>query len=130
MHVLDLGLYNYQLEFTFQLLRSFEGGNSLIDEINIRLSKIPRYNNLKIFNNGITALTRMTANDYRNLMKVFVFVLDNLYSSKNFHDEENKIKNEMLTRVFVLFNKMYIKSRKESFTESDLIDFEVKENFY
>jgi hypothetical protein len=77
MHHLDLGLFQYQIEFTRELLKAF-GGNSLIDEINRRLAKIPRFLGLKIFLCGIQSIVRLTADEYKNLMKVMVFVMDNL----------------------------------------------------
>jgi hypothetical protein len=49
---------------------------------------------LKIFTNGIQTLARLTANEYQNLMKVMIFVVDNLY--ENNENIENFIKNEKL----------------------------------
>ena len=92
-------------------------GNLLIDEMDRRISVIPRFSGLKIFTNGLQTLARLTANEYRNLMKIMVFVVDNL------HNENNKIKD--LVILYEMWNDMYLISRYEEFKESDLIKFEV-----
>jgi hypothetical protein len=52
MHHLDLGLFNYQITFIFDLLKDSYGA-SILDKIDNRLANIPRYPELKIFKNGI-----------------------------------------------------------------------------
>ena len=74
-------------------------GNSLVDEMDRRLAKIPRFNNLKIFKNGLQSISRLTANEYRDLMKVMVFVIDNLYN-KNTNSIENFITNTDLAKIY------------------------------
>ena len=115
MHHLDLGLFRYQIEFTRELL-----SKNLTDEMDHRLAEIPRFPGLKIFNNGILSVARLTANEYRNLMKVMVFVVDNLYN-----DTGNFVKNKDLIKLYVAWNEMYIISRYEVFKESDLDKFKV-----
>jgi len=122
MHHFDLGLFHYQIEYIKELLKTLHG-NSLNDEIDWRLSKIPRFSGLKIFSHGIQSISRFTADDYKNLMKVMVFVIDNLYS-----DIENPkffINNKELTILYQEWNEMYIISRYEEFSESNLKKFEV-----
>jgi hypothetical protein len=119
MHHLDLGLFHYQIEYTRDRLR-YQYGRSLVDEIDRRLAVIPRFSGLKIFTNGIQSLARLTANEYRNLMKVMIFVVDNLYD-----DTENFVKNKDLVNLYVAWNEMYIISRYEVFKESDLVKFQV-----
>ena len=122
MHHLDLGLFRYQVEFTCEILKS-QHSSALVDELNYRLSEIPRYQDLKIFFNGLQ-IARLTANEYRNLMKVMVFVVDNLYS-KNDKGVDNFISNNDLVKLYVSWNEMYILSRSEEFSESDLVKFKV-----
>src|SRR6185295_508462 len=81
MHHLDLGLFNYQITFTYDLLKDLYGA-SILDKIDNRLANMPRFSELKIFKKSIQSLYRITANEYRNLMKVMIFVLDNLISDK------------------------------------------------
>ena len=50
-----------------------------------RLCVIPRYPGLIILKNGLENILKFTANDYRNIMKVIVFIIDNLY--ENYEDE-------------------------------------------
>ena len=99
MHHLDLGLFSYQIEYTKKLLGE-QYGKSLIDKIDHRLAAIPRFSRLKIFANGIQLIARLTANEYRNLMKIKIFVVDNLYN-----DIENFVKNENLAKLMKLGTK-------------------------
>ena len=123
MHHLDLGLFHYQIEYTRELLKN-QHGISLVDEVDHRLAAIPRFPGLKIFTNGLQLIARLTANEYRSLMKVMVFVVDNLYK-ENTKGVENFIKNEDLTQVYETWNEMYAISRYEMFKESDLVKFKV-----
>jgi hypothetical protein len=118
MHHLDLGLFHYQIEYTRQLLP-----NVLVDELDHRLATIPRYPGLKIFSNGLQSIARLTADEYRNLMKVMVFAIDNLYNGDN-KEEEIFINND-LPKLYESWNEMYILSRYEKFSESDLANFKV-----
>jgi hypothetical protein len=114
MHHLDLGLYNHQITFTYDLLKS-RCGHLILDKIDNRLANIPRHSGLKIFKNGIQ--TANTANEYRNLMKIMIFVLDDL-------TEDNDL-NKTLMKVYEDWNNMYLMSRYEEFSEKDLENFEV-----
>jgi len=125
MHHLDLGLFHYQIDYTRVLLKN-QYGNSLVDEVDRRLAAIPRFPGLKIFTNGLQA--RLTADEYHNLMKVMVFVVDNLYK-ENTKGVKNFIKNKDLTQVYVTWNEMYAISRYEMFKESDLVKFKVRINY-
>ena len=64
-----------------------------------RLAKIPRFNNLKIFKNRLQSISRLTANEYHDLMKVMVFVIDNLYN-ENINNIENFFTNTDLAKVY------------------------------
>jgi hypothetical protein len=123
MHHLDLGLFNYQINYTQELLK-MQHGNYLVDEVNHRLPVIPRHPGLKIFSNGLQSIARLTASEYRNLMKVMVFVLDNLYE-ENTKNVKNYINNKKLVEIFEKWNEMYEISRYEIFKDSDLTRFEV-----
>ncbi|RHZ88667.1 hypothetical protein Glove_21g121 [Diversispora epigaea] len=109
MHHLDLGLFKYQIEFTTKLLKLKPG--KLVDDMNKRIAKIPRHSGLKVFKKGVQSLSQLTASEYRDMMKIMVFVVDGLYS-------------EDLSNVFVKWNEMYLLSRLENFKESDLQDFQ------
>ena len=121
MHHLDLGLFCYQINFTYEIIK-LQHGNTLVDEMNHRLAAIPRFPDLKIFSNGLHA--RLTASEYRNLMKVMLFVVDNLYD-ENEDAIDNFIENDDLSELYEMWNEMYILSRYEEFSESDLAKFEV-----
>ncbi|RHZ76104.1 hypothetical protein Glove_203g21 [Diversispora epigaea] len=109
MHHLDLGLFKYQIELPTELLKLKPG--KLVDDMNKKITKIPRHSGLKVFKKGVQLLSRLTASEYRDMMKIMVFVVDGLYS-------------EDLSNVYVKWNKMYLLSRLENFKESDLQDFQ------
>ena len=70
MHQLDLGLFNYQVTFTRELFKEL-CSQMAVNELDNRLSSIPRFPGLKIFKNGLENIKRFTANEFRNMMKVF-----------------------------------------------------------
>jgi hypothetical protein len=98
MHHLDLGLFRYQIEYTYELLK-LQHGNMLVEEVDRRLSAIPRYPGLKIFSNGLQSIARLTANEYRSLMKIMLFVIDNLYI-RNDKEVKNFISNNNLIILY------------------------------
>ncbi|RHZ89282.1 hypothetical protein Glove_16g142 [Diversispora epigaea] len=110
MHHLDLGLFKYQIEFTTELLKLKPG--KLVDNMNKRIAKIPRHLGLKVFKKGVQSLSRLTASEYKDMMKIMVFMADGLYS-------------ENLSNVYMKWNEMYLLSRLENFKENDLQDFQV-----
>jgi len=77
MHHLDLGLFNYQVTFTRELLKEL-CGQVAVNELDNHLSSIPRFPGLKIFKNGLENIKRFTANEFRNMMKVFLFVIERI----------------------------------------------------
>src|SRR3984885_12406828 len=84
MHHLDLGLFVYQITFTCEILKSqHNNGNILVDKIDRHLAAILCFPYLKIFSNGLQSIARLTANEYYSLIKVMIFVIDNLYNRDN-----------------------------------------------
>ncbi|RHZ73778.1 hypothetical protein Glove_229g142 [Diversispora epigaea] len=116
MHHLDLGLFQHQLNFT-KILINKQCGKSVIDEMNRRVKLIPRYKDLKSFPNGFLHLTLLTASEYRSLMKIMIFIVDELYKDSG---SSNFIKNNKITEVYLKWNKMYLLSRKENYEEFDV----------
>ena len=57
-------------------------------------------------------------------MKVMIFVVNNLYD-ENDNSVENFVSNFELTELYQHWNEMYILSRLEEFSESDLVKFNV-----
>ncbi|RHZ80684.1 hypothetical protein Glove_132g242 [Diversispora epigaea] len=92
-------------------------GKSVIDEMNNRVKLIPRYKDLKSFPNGFLHLTLLTASEYWSLMKIMIFIVDELYEDSG---SPNFIKNNKITEVYLKWNKMYLLSRKENYEESDV----------
>src|SRR2546429_8782195 len=89
-------------------------------EMDRRLCAISRYPGLIILKNGLENISKFTANDYRNIMKVIIFVIDNLY--ENYEDE---FSCKRFCNVFCIYLKMYIMLRQESFTNMDLAELQV-----
>ena len=127
MHHLDLGLFNYQVTYTRDLLKEW-CGQIAVDELDNRLGKIPRFPGLKIFKNGLENIKRFTANEFQNMMKVFVFVVEGIiakYCKPLIEPKAIKRCNDALVDIFYRWNKMYLYSRREYFSESDLEEFKV-----
>ena len=120
MHMLDLGITKYLLEFTREYLQRKVNAKA-VKEMDHRFCKIPRYLGLIIFKNGLENVSKFTANNYRNIIKVIIFVIDNLY-------EEYKEGGMPCKRLCTIFHKyliMYMKLRQESFTDTELTELEV-----
>ena len=125
MHHLDLGLFRYQIIFTCDILKlQHVNDNKLVEEVDRHLAAIPRFPGIKIFSNGLQSIARLTANEYRSLMKVMIFVIDNLYDENN-NEVDNFVNNDDLAKLYEYWNEMYILSRYEEFSESDLEKFNV-----
>ena len=125
MHHLDLGLFAYQITFTYDILKlQHSDGNILVNKIDHWLAAILCFPNLKIYSNGLQSIARLTANKYQSLMKVMIFVVDNLYDGDN-DAVENFVSNDDLTKLYESWNEMYILSRSEEFSENNLEKFNV-----
>ena len=127
MHHCDLGLFNYQVNFARNYIQLY-CEQSGIDEFDKRLALIPRFPDLKLFKNGLGNIARFTAAEFRSMMKQLVFVIDGLIVSKHKSTLESNLAkryDSKLVYLFILWNKMYIFSRKESFTDSELNEFQV-----
>ena len=122
MHLLDLGITKYLLEFTREYLQQ-KVNNKAVKEMDHRLCAIPRYPGLIVLKNGLENISKFTANDYRNIMKVIIFVIDNLYY--NNYNKDGGISCNRLCKIFCNYLKMYMKLRQETFTNADLIELEV-----
>ena len=81
---------------------------------------------MKIFKNGIGNVK--TADDFCNVIKVIVSVIDGLYESEDSRGAQF-ITATRLTAVFQKFVEMYLMSRLERFSEKKLIEFEVNIGF-
>jgi hypothetical protein len=117
MHHIDLGLFKYQLDFTQNILKEV-GGTELLKIFDDRLRQIPRFPRLKLISK-LDKLKIATASDYRHLMKVALFALDDIF------DGWNGITCDELYDLYSKFSNMYLMSRKESYTENDVKNFEV-----
>src|SRR5436853_4378823 len=122
MHLLDLGITKYLLEFTREYLQQ-KVNNKAVKEMDHRLCAIPRYPGLIVLKNGLENISKFTANDYRNIMIVIIFVIDNLYY--NNYNKDGGISCNRLCKIFCNYLKMYMKLRQETFTNADLIELEV-----
>ena len=85
-----------------------------------RLATIPQYTSLKIMKNRLDIM-HMTADDYHNIMKVIIFVLDNLYTQQ----EGEGVTNADLSEVFYCFNKMYMVMRMKELLEQNCVKLQV-----
>jgi hypothetical protein len=129
MHHLDLGLYKYQVEYTRDLLKKWCGQRGII-EFDNRLAKIPRFQGLKLFKHGLGNIKRFTAEEFRAMMRQLVFVTDGIiiiHHKPSYTTTQARNMDKILVQLYVNWNQMYIFSRKDEFTESDLKSFKVCE---
>jgi hypothetical protein len=127
MHHLDLGLFNYQVTYTREMLKEF-CGQIAVDELDNRLAKIPRFPRLKLFKNGLENIKQFMANDFWNMMKVFPFIIEGLiikHHKESIANNQAKKADNLLVSVYHHWNKMYLYSRREYFLESELEIFKV-----
>src|SRR3954465_7402399 len=120
MHMLNLGITKYLIEFTRTYLQQ-KVNNKAVKEMDHRLCAIPRHPGLIILKNGLENVSKFTANNYCNIMKVIIFVIDNLYENYN----ESEIPCKSLCDVFYTYLKMYMVLQQETFTNLDLKILEV-----
>src|SRR5436190_255284 len=123
MHLQEIGLFPYMLDYTREML-IHQCGNKIISIMDNRLATITRFNNLRILKKGYQQGTKFTGGEMRDVMKIIVFVLDELYTTNNTNNH-NTISCKMLIQCYIKFIKMYITSRKNQFSEDDLKSFEV-----
>ncbi|GBC42284.2 hypothetical protein GLOIN_2v1848756 [Rhizophagus irregularis DAOM 181602=DAOM 197198] len=119
MHYIDLGLFKYQLEFTQDILKAVRE-TELQKKFDDQLHQIPRFPGLKLLHK-LGHLNVLTTSDYRNIMKIALFALDEIF-------EGNEITCKELCELYAKFSKMYIMSKKEMYTEKDLKIFEVSQS--
>ena len=121
MHTLDLGLFKYMLDYTKELLLE-QCESQVIQNFEQRLTLIPRFHGLKIMKN-ISDITRLTADELRNIMKIIIFALDNLYNNY----KRLGVSNKQLCQVYYKFLRMYIATQKESFTNDSCNQLQIKQ---
>ena len=132
MHHLDLGLYKYQVEYTRELLKEWCGTDG-VAEFDDQLGKIPRFPGLKLFKHRLGNIKRFTADEFRAMMRQLVFIVDGIIITLHKPDytvNQAKYMDKQLVQLYVDWNKMYIFSRKDEFTESDLKTFKVSKFNY
>ncbi|POG60647.1 hypothetical protein GLOIN_2v1486846 [Rhizophagus irregularis DAOM 181602=DAOM 197198] len=112
MHICDLGLFVYMVNFTMEKLEKESQSEKKIKILNNRLSSIPRYYKLSLPSKGIINRTNFTANDWRNIMKVFIFTINGLIK-----DEQT---NNLIVEYFQKWNEFYLLLRSSGFTENCL----------
>ena len=127
MHYFNLGLFKYQVIFTRALFKEL-CGQAAVTELDNCLSNIPRFPGLKIFKNGLKNIKQFTANEFRNMMKVFLFVIEGIiikHHKTSIKASIAKQYDNALVDVYYSWNKMYLCSRQEYFSDADLREFEV-----
>ena len=132
MHHLDLGLYKYQVKYTRELLKEWCGTDG-VAEFDDRLGKILRFPGFKLFKHGLDNIKRFTADEFRAMMRQLVFIVDGIIITLHKPDytvNQAKYMDKQLVQLYVDWNKMYIFSRKDEFTESDLKTFKVSKFNY
>ena len=89
-----------------------------------RLAKISKFPGLKIFSHGIQTIAHFTIKEYREFMKIIVFVIDNLYNN-TMQNKEYFVKNKKLAKLYKIWNEIYEISRYKKFSKKDLKKFKI-----
>ena len=120
IHMLNLRITKYLIKFTHTYLQQ-KVNNKAVKKMDHRLCVILRHPGLIILKNGLENVLKFIANDYCNIMKIIIFVIDNLYENYN----EGEILCKSLCDVFYTYLKMYMVLWQETFTDLDLEILEV-----
>ena len=99
MHHINLGLFKYQLDFTNDILKEVRGAD-LQKNFDDQLRQIPHFLRLKLFSK-LEQIKVMMAGDYRNIMKIALFTLDDIF------DAWNNVSCKHLCNLYAKFSKMY-----------------------
>ena len=114
MHLQKIGLFPYMLDYTRDMLmRQHE--NQILSIMDHQLATITRFNNLRILKKGYQQGAKFTGGEMRDVMKIIVFVLDELYMTDRQIDSDT-ISCKKLIQCYIKFIKMYITSRKDKFS--------------
>ena len=120
MHLLDLGISKYLLEFTWTYIQQ-KVGMITIKKMDLWLHIIFQYQELVIIKNNLENILWFTANDYCNIMKMIIFIIDNLFVEY----KDGGVPCERLCEIFCKYMEIYIKTHQESFTDDDLTKLEI-----
>ncbi|CAB4414546.1 unnamed protein product [Rhizophagus irregularis] len=95
MHLQEIGLFPYMLNFTRDIIMH-QSGNQIIAKMDNRLATITPFSGPKILRNGYQQEARFTGAEMQDVMKIIIFVLDELYTS------DDIIKNQILRKIISL----------------------------
>ena len=73
LHQVRKGVWEHLVHLTLEMIKSSNDArmaNSIILELDIRISLVPRYYGLRQFPKGISSLSQVTAAEYQQLMQV------------------------------------------------------------
>lgn len=101
-------------------------GQVAIDDFDQCLAEIPRFPGLKVFKKGLGNIKQFTADEFRNMMKVLVFVIEGLiikHCKSSIPFNTAKRLDNALVELYVSWNKMYLFSQHDSFSQTDLVEF-------
>ena len=124
MHLQEIGLFPYMLDYTRDMLMH-QCGNRILSIMDTRLATITRFDGLRILKKGYRQGSKFTGGEMRDVMKIIIFVLDELYTTDDYSTDDETISCKILIQFYIKFIKMYITSRQKQFNENDLKRFEV-----
>ena len=104
IHYCDLGLFNYQVNFTqnYIWLHCEQEG---IDEFDKHLAAISRFSDLKSFKYSLSNIACFTVTEFRSMIKQLIFVIDSLIVLKHKSTLESNLTkwyNSKLVYLFIL----------------------------
>jgi len=90
-----------------------------------QLATITQFNGLRILKKGYRQDSKFTEGEMRDVIKIIIFVLDELYTTDDYSTDDETISCKILIQFYIKFIKMYITSRQKQFNENDLKRFKV-----
>jgi len=81
LHQVKKGVWEHLIKLTLKLIKtSFDArtANLLIQELDLRIQLVPRYQGLKKFPSGISNISQTTAAEFQQLMRVSITIFEAL----------------------------------------------------
>ncbi|CAG8763365.1 20055_t:CDS:1, partial [Rhizophagus irregularis] len=92
MHLQEIGLFPYMLDFTREMIM-YQSGNQIITKMDVQLATITPFSGLRILRNGYQQGAKFTGAEMRDVMKIIIFVLDELYTNNDIIRHRNDTEN-------------------------------------
>jgi hypothetical protein len=77
MYYLNLDLFNYQVIYTREILKDL-CSQIVVNELDNHLAIVLRFSGLKVFKYSFENIKQFTTNEFHNMMKIFLFIIEGI----------------------------------------------------